>query len=467
MNYLYFSLYLLNILAIFGLIFIEKRSSNSMIFWLLILIFLPGIGFIPYMIFGKGPKMGMKKKMLYMHQNDEKYLQAINEQLVQSRNNESSETSSLMTYNLNNIGSLCTFNNEVEIFVDINKHYEDLLLEISKAKHTINILYFIIKDDEIGNRLRDVLIKKAKEGVAVNLIYDDLGCIKLSKFFFNEVEKAGGHVYRFLPSIFRLINRNINYRNHRKIVVIDNTIGYCGGANIGDEYVSKDKRITPWRDTHLKIKGNAVNFLNLRFIQDHNFVAEKPLEYAFKNHKTNGKTSIQVISSGPDHFEEHIKTSYIKAIYNAKERVYIQTPYFIPDDAFLEALKAASRSGVDVRIMIPNVPDKKYAYLCTTFYMEELLKFGIKFYKWKGFIHSKTMLVDDEISSVGTFNIDVRSFKLHFEVTCMMFDKKINDAMYKIFLEDMKSSILIDVNHKKKFLQRTLESLMRIFSPLM
>ena len=462
-------LYFINVLTIFGLIFIERRSYDSLLVWIMILMFLPIIGLFLYGIFGKGPKIGKKKKFLNKIDDDQQYdnLASAQKSVLLSQSDTDSSMSRLALFNLSQKGSIITDNNDVEILRDIEGFYAKMFEDISNAKKYINILFFIIKNDLYGKKLRDLLTEKASEGVKVRLVYDHVGCARLGRRFFGKLKKAGGEVAVFLPSIFQLLNRNVNYRNHRKIVVIDSSIAYTGGANIGKEYTSKHKRITPWHDTHLRIKGDSVNIINLRFMQDFNFATTKPDIVEYKTQPAAGNHVVQILSSGPDAPEESIKLSYIKAIYGAKKRIYIQTPYFIPDESFKVALITAAQSGVDVRIMIPKVPDKKYAYLCTTYYMKELLPHGVKFYLWKGFIHSKTLLVDEDITSIGTFNIDIRSFRLHFEMTTFIYGEEFAAKMQENFENDIKNSTFVPKDYKGPLYKRFLENIMKLFTPLM
>lgn len=462
-------LYSVNIFSIIGLIFFEKRNYNSLLVWLLVLVLLPIVGFLIYSLIGKGPSIGKNKKFLHKIDTDDEYYREVELQkkILYSEIKLGEEATRLAYYNLSQQGSILTDNNSVEIMTDIEVMYQTLFNDISAAEEYINILFFIIKNDEYGKALKDILIKKAKEGLKVRFLYDYIGAYDLTPSYMRELKKAGVNVHGFLPSIFKIIFRNVNYRNHRKIAVIDGKIAYTGGANIGKEYVNKSKRIKPWHDTQIRIKGDAVTLINLRFMQDYNFTINDNESIPFVQQQNNDNKIMQIVSSGPDSKYEKIKSSYIKAIYDAKKCVYIQTPYFIPDETFQLALITASKSGVDVRIMIPGVPDKKYAYLVTTHYMQELLPHGIKFYMWKGFIHSKTLIVDDEIVSIGTFNIDIRSFKLHFEMTAFIFNKEINEEMKCRFNNDITNSTLIPSDYKATIWRRTLESIMRLFTPLM
>lgn len=261
----------------------------------------------------------------------------------------------------------------------------------------------------------------------------------------------------------------MNYRNHRKIVVVDGRVGYIGGANIGREYVGKKEKISPWRDSHLKVSGGVINSLNMRFWQDYTFSTGKKMEFQPTPAKSCGEYIMQIICSGPDSRTPRIETTYIKAIYNAKKQILIETPYLIPDEAFKMAIHSAVRSGVKVKIIIPGVPDKKSVYYATMAYALEFEKLGAEMYCYNGFMHSKTMLVDDEISSVGTFNLDIRSFKLHYEVTALIYGEKFAGILQDAFEKDLENSVQIDEAYKLriKWTDKFLMRIIILFSPLL
>lgn len=464
---------LINLATIVYMIFWDKRSPQKTLLWLVTILTLPITGFIFYLYLGKGPSIGKKKKLLKKIQTDHKYREELIRQadfITKFDTIDNVATSELIHFNIEHNDSICTFLNDVKLYNDIKKHYEDMLYDLRNAKESINFQYFIIKPDNIGRVFRDTLIQKAREGVEVRVVYDDFGSIKIKKAFFKELRRAGGKVARFFPSFFRVISRNVNYRNHRKIVVIDRKIAYTGGSNIGEEYISMHSRITPWRDTHLRLVGRSVDMLNIRFMQDFNFAAGSDDKVAPQMEiTTNNILPVQVVSSGPDEPKYGIEKAYIKAIYSARKRVFIQSPYLVPSCCLMNALKTAAQSGVEVRLMIPKVPDKIYAYYCTTSYAKELVESGIKVYMWNGFIHSKTLLIDDQISSVGTVNMDYRSFNLHFEVTTFIYDEVFGTRMREVFEEDLKNSTPFDSEYIKNrpWYQKFLERVLRLFSSLM
>ena len=472
--------YFLNFLAVIGVVFVERRSQTSAILWCVVLVILPVIGLIFYIFLGKGPSFGRKKKFLNKYYKDNTYCKEMENQirLISDRSHfpeelpaDVEQSSDLIRYNLTFEGSLCSLYNRVRIYTDINEQYDEMFEDIKKAKSFVNVLYYIIQPDESGERLRQALLDKAREGVHVRLVYDSMGGRHLYKEWFYELEDEGVEIVEFFPSKLRFFNLNVNYRLHRKIVVIDNLVGYMGGANIGDEYLGKQKKTRPWRDTHLRLEGESVFLLNLRFMQDFNFAKgcdQEPQPFNPDCLKEAGQLPVQIISDGPDTAEGIIESCYIKAIYSARKRVWIQTPYLIPDEVFLEALKSAARSGIDVRIMIPGRPDKKFVYYCTLSYAAELAEAGCRIYKREGFIHSKTLLIDDNISSVGSFNIDIRSFKLNFELTAFIYGTDFGRQMAEIYEADIEKSVLYDMEavRKRSLWQRFKERLMRLASPI-
>ena len=286
--------------------------------------------------------------------------------------------------------------------------------------------------------------------------------------------QKGGHVESFFPSKLPLINLRMNNRNHRKIVIIDGKIGYVGGFNVGDEYLGKDKKFGYWRDTHLRLEGDSVNALELRFILDWNSQSNRDsIEYEdryFPDVDSGGTIGVQIASSGPDEDWEQIKYGYLKMISSAKQSIYIQSPYFIPDQAFIDAIKIAALGGVEVNIMIPNKPDHPFVYWATLKNAASLLSAGVKIYHYdNGFLHSKTLIIDDEIASVGTANMDNRSFTLNFEVNAFIYDEAIAAQLKEAFIQDMKVSYRLteDLYNKRSLWIKFKEGISQLLSPIL
>lgn len=468
-----------NILLALLVIFWERRDAGASWAWLLVLFFLPVAGFCLYLLFGKS----LRKHRLFEWEDREKIgiepiLKKQLEQLAfnefEFRNKSTYDNQDLIYMHLRGNESVLTENNHVDIFTDGKQKFDRLFKDIEEAKNHIHIQYYIIKKDNLGKAFIRLLTKKAKEGLTVRILYDELGSRSLTKRFFKEFREAGGQVEVFFPSKLPLLNLRINFRNHRKLVIIDGEIGYLGGFNVGDEYLGINPKFGYWRDTHLRIRGSAVLAIQTRFILDWNQASNtQDISYQahlFPRKKGTGSTGMQIVTSGPDSEWEQIKNGYIKLILSAKKSIIIQTPYFIPDASLLDALRIASISGIKVSIMIPNKPDHIFVYWATLSYIGAMLDAGAVVYIYdNGFIHSKTIVVDSEVSSVGTANIDVRSFKLNFEVNAFIYDEEIAVKLTEAFLDDIKvSRILTHSEYGKRSLWiRIKESISRLLSPIL
>lgn len=471
--------FILNILLAIIVIFKERRDASASWAWLLVLFFIPVLGFILYLLFGHN----LRRKHLFQWEDRKKIgiekllkhqLEDLENKQFQFNNRATFDNKDLIYMLIMNNHAVFTEDNSVDVITDGRDKFQRLLNDIAKAKDHIHLQYYIYKGDELGKKLRDALIQKAKEGVQVRVLYDELGSRTLRKKFFKELREAGGHVEVFFPSKLRPINLRLNYRNHRKLVIIDGIIGYVGGFNVGDEYLGLNPKFGYWRDTHIRLQGTAVHAIQTRFILDWNQASHHhTLTYIpnhFPDYGPKGNVGMQIVTSGPDSEWEQIKNGYIKMISNAKRSILIQTPYFIPDASLLDALRIACLSGIDVNIMIPNKPDHAFVYWATLSYIGELLKAGATVYIYdNGFIHAKTIVVDYEIASVGTANIDVRSFRLNFEVNAFIYDITIAKKLVSTFKEDL----LVSRKYTyEEYLQRPLwirikESVSRLLSPIL
>lgn len=469
----------LNMLFATIVLFIERREPSTTWAWLLVLFFLPVAGFIFYIFFGRN----LRSSHLFQWEDKEKVgIQAIlDRQLAGLKNNAFSfrnhstrDNRNLIYMQLCTNDAVLTEDNKVSIFTDGKEKFEQLFKDIDEAKNHIHIQYYIIQNDGLGQRFIEALTKKVKEGIKVRVLYDDLGSRTLSKKFFKEYKEVGGRVEVFFPSKLKYFNTRLNFRNHRKLVIIDGRIGYVGGFNVGDEYLGLNPKFGYWRDTHLRIEGSAVHATQTRFILDwnqaskHHDIVYQPNYFPVLDAK--GSIGLQIVTSGPDSEWEQIKNGYIKLISSAKKSILIQTPYFIPDASLFDALRIASLSGIEVKLMIPNKPDHIFVYWATTYYAGELLKTGAKVYIYdNGFIHAKTIVVDEEVSSVGTANIDVRSFKLNFEVNAFIYDEGMAKTLTAIFYQDIEVSkeLTLDLYGKRSKKIRLKESLARLLSPIL
>lgn len=399
-------------------------------------------------------------------------------QLLRSGNfpfhgNKAAQYKDLIYMLLVNDSAVLTQDNHVDIFTDGNEKFEALMDDIRSAKDHVHLVYYIMRSDDLGNKLLSLLVSKAKEGVEVRVLYDAMGSRRLPRKFFRPLIEAGGKVSAFFPAIIPHLNLQVNYRNHRKLAIIDGKVGYIGGFNIGDEYLGLNQKFGYWRDTHLRIFGKVVFAMQTRFILDWNQASSSKISYEdrlFPEINSIGDTDVQIVSSGPDSEWEQIKYGYIKMINSAKDYIYIQTPYFIPDASVLDALKIAVLSGVDVRLMIPNKPDHPFVYWATYSNVGEMLKTGAKVYIYEnGFIHAKTLIADGKIATVGTANIDVRSFRLNFEVNAFLYDDAVVEKLVDIFKKDVELSRELTY---KEYLERPLfirfkESISRLLSPVL
>lgn len=471
-------LFILNILLAIVIIFLERKNPTSTLAWLMVLVLLPNIGFILYLIFGQN--LSKQKIFNLKTEEDQIIRKAVLEQISYLQNNQihfndpaMQEYQDMMHMHLMSNDSIFCQNNDVEIFTDGKEKFDALLQSIERAQDHIHMLYYIIQNDSLGRRIVNALTRKAKKGVTVRLLYDAVGSHNLPRNFFDELKAVGGQVSSFFPFKIPFINFRINFRNHRKLAIIDGKYGFIGGFNIGDEYLGLDKNLGYWRDTHLKIQGSAVEMIQLRFILDWQHASKENIHYHsryFPKVNVHGKTGIQIVSSGPDSEQEQIKNGYLKLIHSARESIYIQTPYFIPDESILAALRIAALSGVDVRLMIPSKPDHMFVYWATYSYIGELLQSGVRTFLYdKGFIHAKTIVVDGKLSSVGTANIDVRSFKLNFEVNAFIYDTATSSKLNSIFEKDMIdcTEITSKIYKNRSKVIKFKESIFRLLSPIL
>lgn len=467
--------FLINLISALSLIFIERKEPTTTWAWLVILIALPGIGLVLYLLLGQNlsrQKIFREKKLA---DKIKRYkLRRDNELSNFSDDNEINENyEDLILMNYNHSGAIYTIGNEVKTYTNGEDKFKDLFEDIKNAKCFIHIEYYIFRYDNLGKALINELRKKVDDGLEVRLLIDGMGSKAITKKIIREIQSYGIKMSVFFPGILPHINTRVNYRNHRKIVVIDGKIGYVGGFNVGDEYINIGKQFKFWRDTHIRVRGEVVNELNKRFILDWDYAANENMGNMFmyfpKPEKV-GNVGIQIVSSGPDHMEEYIKNSYMKIINSAKNYVYIQTPYLVPDSPMLEALKISALSGVDVRIMVPGKPDHFFMEWILSANIGLLIEYGVKIYRYgNGFIHSKTIVADGQVCSIGTANLDIRSFKLNFEVNAFIYNENVAKEQEAIFLNDQeKSKLVIKEEYDKRSKRLKIkESLIRLLAPIL
>lgn len=478
LNSILSSVIFLNILLAFIVVFLERRNASTTWAWLMILTFIPVLGFILYIVIGQNLSRRKifrwdKKAYVQLKREVDRQMDMLRNGSPLFANPSAAAYRELIYMNLNREEAVYSENNEVRLFVDGQDKFDALIQDLKSAKKHIHMLYYTLRSDGLGTRIAEVLAIKAQEGVKVRILYDESGSRWLSRKFIKRIKRAGGEMVPFFPAKIPFFNFNLNYRNHRKLAVIDGETGYIGGFNIGDEYLGLKKRFGYWRDTHLRIRGTAVDSIQARFLLDWNQASRQALpflDFCCAPAGITGGTGIQIVSSGPDSEWEQIKNAHIKMILSAKKTIYMQTPYFIPDDSILDTLKIASSSGIDVRIMIPGIPDQPFVYWATQSYLEELLKSGVRVYRYrKGFLHAKTMTVDNVVASVGTANMDVRSFRLNFESNAFLYDEDLAGQLTKQFLADVEcSEELTYESYKRRSLRdRFRESISRLLSPIL
>lgn len=477
--FLFQNLFIWNMLFAIIIVFFERRDPKSVWAWLLLLYFIPFLGFVFYLFLGQN----MRKRKMFRLKEVEDYLgEAIRHQEHQlmtrelgAENEEIDGFEDLVMYNLEVSGSMLSNDNDVDIFTDGNEKFEALIGDLEKAEHFIHIQYYIIRNDVLFNRILEVLAKKAAEGVEVRVLFDAMGCRRVRHSFWKKLNQMGIQTAEFFPAILGRFQLRINYRNHRKIVVIDNRVAYVGGFNVGKEYIGLDKNFGYWRDTHMRIRGEGVAALQVRFVMDWNYAARENLlqdDTLFEGFESGvrDRCEMQIISSGPDHTTEQIRDNYLRLITKAKKSIYIQTPYFIPDESIFNALKIAVRSGIEVNIMIPCKPDHPFVYWATYSYMGDLVMAGAKCYIYNnGFLHSKGMVVDGRVLCYGTANMDIRSFALNFEVNVVVYSHEKACEMEQLFREDLQhcTRVTKDMYAGRGLRLRLKEQMCRLLSPLL
>ncbi len=473
------NLVIINLLLSMIIIFFQRRNPQTVWTWLLLLYFIPILGFVLYLLIGQDFHKSRMFKAKEIEGELKYAVRRQEENIYRKRlrlaNPELGRFKDLILYNLEAGQSVLTDNNDVRIYTDGKEKFHALLQEIEQAKCYIHIQYYIIQRDELWREIEQALVRKVKQGVEVRVLFDSMGCRSMRNKDWDRMERAGIHVAEFFPALFGPLQFRINYRNHRKIVVIDGRVGFVGGFNVGREYLGLDSKFGYWRDTHLCIEGAAVTSLAVRFVLDWNYAAKENLFledklFEIPKYVRNGHDPIQIISSGPDSQIKTIHDNYLRLIHSAKHHVYIQTPYFIPDDSILDALKIASRSGIDVRIMVPCKPDHPFVYWATYSYLGDMVAAGAKCYVYdNGFLHAKTLSADGMVACVGTANMDFRSFGLNFEVNAVIYSERTVQRLERAFENDMTRSTHVTrkVYDQRGLLIKTKEQFSRLLSPLL
>ncbi|MDR1666771.1 MAG: cardiolipin synthase [Bacteroidales bacterium] len=468
------------ITSVFVVILVVQQRGDPLktIAWLMVIVFLPVVGIAIYFFVGKNyrkEKIFSRKELSDSRQIKllTHYQPAIATEISQWTGEALDDKKPIMRMLYNSEKVLLTEYNKVKILFNGKETFSTIIEALEQATDHIHLEYYIIEDDIIGNTIRKILIRKAQSGVEVRVIYDDIGCWSLSKSYVRSLKNAGVRIFPFMPVRLPFLTRKINHRNHRKIIVTDGKIGFVGGLNIADRYISGSDELGPWRDTHLKIEGEAVYSLQSIFLLDWFFASKRNIHHHDKYFPPCSCTErhlMQIVASGPDSDWASIMQTYFLAIATAKSSIYISTPYFLPNESILTAICSASLSGVDVRLLLPKRSDSKLVMWGSYSYIGKLLDAGIKVYLYeKGFSHSKLMIIDDVFCSVGTANMDIRSFDQNFEVNALIYDQRITIAMRNIFMNDIKGLKNICI---KEWAQRSgwvefRESVARLFTPLL
>jgi cardiolipin synthase len=459
----------------------KHKDSVKTISWLILLFVLPLVGIILYFFFGQN----YRKKKLFSRKalHDIRFIDKISSRQAwllkhdklfdpQSILNEYKNTIALL---LNNSKTILTEHNSVMLYYDGASMISALKEALLDAKDSIHFQFYIIECGKVYSEIREILLQKAKEGVSVRIIYDDFGSWALKKKDVKTFTKHGIEMFAFGKVRFHKLTSRTNFRNHRKIVVIDGKVGFAGGMNIADRYVYGNDYFQWWRDTHIRMEGEAVNALQLSFLVDWFFVSKQQIfsdhERYFMKSTVEEKCNIQVAASGPDSNWASIMQTYFYAISSAKTHIYITSPYFMPNESVLTAIKVAALSGVDVRILIPGKSDSKLIYWATLSYVQDLLEAGVKVYLYnkKAFNHAKTITIDGEFSSIGSVNMDNRSFEYNFEITAIIYDRQIAFSLENQFKHDCSRSLQVTLrmwNHRS-FWKNLSCSIARLFSPLL
>lgn len=464
----------ISVITIIVVILIERKNSAHTFAWLLVLLFLPIVGIFLYLILGRNFR---KRKMF----SDKELIDRVEFVSVYKFLNHSYKNEELfktpLSYKIshllhNNSKAFLSENNSLDIYPDGVKLFKAMFSDLSKAKHHIHLEYFAFANDHLGRELAQILINRAKEGVEVRVIVDDVGSWQFRFSLAKKLKKAGVKCYYFNKVRLPFFNSRFNYRNHRKIVIIDGSIGYLGGLNIGDKYASRDTYFGYWRDTHMRIIGGAVYGLQTVFLTDLYFISK---DYLFKQEyypevEAEQKLPIQIVTSGPDSNWESIMQIYFSAITNAHKRIFMTTPYLILNESLTMALITAALSGTDVRIIVPGKADHLIVFWGTRSYYQELMEAGVKIYEYqRGFIHAKVMAIDGEICSIGTANMDIRSFVQNFEINGIIYDKQTAMQVEKQFFEDIENSRQVTMKDIEKlgFFTKLKIGLARLFSPIL
>lgn len=469
----FIALYVYTVLSTISVLLLENRNPAKSFSWMLIILFLPVIGLLLYMTFGQDLRKQKIISRKSLHNLPERVIAPFDiTEVEELLNNLEKCQKNLIKLLYKNSEAIAYPANKVQVYSDGQNAFDAIFDAIRAAKNHIHIEFYILSNDKVAQQLKELLIQKSQEGVRVRMIYDYIGSLNLSRKYIKSLTKAGVYVRSFLPLRLRIFRSRINYRNHRKIMIIDGKIGFTGGMNIADRYIHGN-RLGEWRDNFVRIEGAAVHGLQHLFLADWYFVERKLItdpKYYPQPENFNTNNLIQIVSSGPDTDRESIMQGMASAIMTASEYVYIQSPYYMPPELIECCIQIASLSGVDVRLMIPTRSDSIIAIKSTSSYLGKILEAGVKVYYYEtGFLHSKTLVIDDMISIVGSCNIDYRSFTQNFEASAFIYEKETAIQLKELFMKDIQQCdemTLEKWSNRSKF-QKMEESFSRLFSPIL
>jgi cardiolipin synthase len=466
--------YVLALSAVVTILFKRLNPTKTLSYIIVLLVF-PFIGLLVYYFFGQE----YRKSKIFNRKNvlNQSVIKKIQDELeldnrkIDEVDKLLDEKSKLIPLLYNSEKSKMTINNEVKLIKDGDDKFNLLLKDIKQAEHHIHLEYFILKDDKIGTELLSLLCNKAEEGIEIRIVIDDVGS-SISSRMKRKLKNSGIEMHAFMPVLFSRFTGQMNYRDHRKIIVIDGKIGYVGGINISDDYVNANNKLY-WRDTHIRIVGEAVKPLQILFLTTWDFVTKDDINISkvyFPKHNCKENVPLQIAASGPDTDWSNIMEAIFVAITNAEDHIYITTPYFIPNDEIVTALQVAARSNIEVKLIVPKKSDSWVAGYATNSYLDQLLEAGVEVYNYtKGFVHAKTMIVDGVFGTVGTANMDYRSFKINFEVNALVYNKEFCAELTTLFNDDLNDSEKLDYevwkNRSKS--KKLIEAVARLAAPLL
>lgn len=461
-------IYLGLIIGTIIVIILDNRNPVKTMAWVMVLMFLPIVGLILYFFFGRSHR---RERMISRKSYSRLLKKPMAEYLSQEEIVLPDRYQQLITFFRQTNQAFPFEGNDVQVYISGEEMLQALLHAIARAEHHIHVEFYIFEDDAVGRLVRDALIDKARQGVEVKVLYDDVGCWRVPRNFFQMMRMQGIEVHRFLKVLFPLFTSKVNYRNHRKIVVVDGKVGFVGGMNLAERYV-RGLDWGCWRDTHFRLEGRAVHGLQTAFLLDWFFVDRTLITSRayFPKMECSGSSLVQVVTSDPVSPWREVMQGLIMALGQARSYFYMQTPYFLPTESLLIAMQSAALSGVDVRLMLPLRADNRITHWASCSYLMDVLRAGVKVYLYRpGFLHSKLIVSDDMLYTVGSTNLDFRSFEHNFEVNAFVYDATTAITLREIFLSDQQESVQVQLKNwqQRPWWRKAVESVVRLMAPLL